>query len=61
MARGRSLLVADTPAGEAGERLYAAAGYTRAGVIPRYQRAADGHFVAMTIFYRQLETRAAEM
>jgi len=61
ITKGRSLLVADTPAGGAGEQLYTAAGYTRVGAIPRYLRGADGHFEATTIFYRGLESRATEM
>ena len=61
IAKGRSLLIADTPAGEAGEHLYSAAGYTKAGAIPRYQRSADGHFISTAIFYRQLEAHAAEL
>jgi ribosomal protein S18 acetylase RimI-like enzyme len=61
IAKGRTLLVADTPTGGAGEHLYAAAGYTRVGAIPRYLRGPDGHFNPTTIFYRELETRAAEL
>jgi len=60
IAKGRSLLVADTPAGEAGEHLYAAAGYTKVGAIPRYQRGPDGHFIPTAIFYRQLEAHATQ-
>lgn len=61
VAKGRSLVVADTPSGGAGEHLYAAAGYTKAGSIPRYQRGPDGHFHATSIFYRELTTRATEL
>jgi hypothetical protein len=61
VAKGRSLLVADTPTNGAGEQLYAAAGYTRAGTIARYLRGPDGHFHATTIFYRELDSRKTEM
>jgi acetyltransferase len=60
-AKGRSLLVADTATGEAGEQLYAAAGYTRVGTIPRYLRGSDGHYHSTTLFCRELEVRATEM
>ena len=58
VAKGRSLLVADTPTGGAGEHLYAAAGYTKVGAIPRYLRGSDGHFGSTTLLYRELEGRA---
>lgn len=61
VAHGRSLLVADTATGEAGEQLYAAAGYTKVGAIPRYLRGPDGHLHPTTILYRELESRATEM
>ncbi len=61
VTKGRSLLVADTPTGGAGEHLYAAAGYTKVGAIPRYLRGPDGHFHPTTIFYRELGGRATEM
>jgi acetyltransferase len=61
VTKGRSLLVADTPTGGAGEQLYAAAGYTRVGAIPRYLRGPDGHFHPTTVFYRELEVRATQM
>jgi GNAT superfamily N-acetyltransferase len=61
IAKGRSLLVADTATGEAGEQLYVAAGYTKVGAIPRYLRGPDGHFHPTTILYRELEGRATEL
>lgn len=61
VAKGRSLLVADTPTGGAGEQLYASVGYTRLGAIPRYLRGPDGHFHPTTIFYRELSARATAM
>jgi len=61
VAKGRSLLVADTPTGGAGEKLYTAASYARVGAIPRYLRGPDGNFHATTIFYRELDPRATEM
>jgi acetyltransferase len=51
---GRTLLVLDTRAHDAAERLYVAAGYTFAGRIPDYARSPDGTMDATTLFYRKL-------
>jgi len=53
---GRTLLILDTNTGSDAERLYAALGYQRAGVIPRYSVEADGEERATTLFYKSLET-----
>ena len=52
---GRTLLVLDTNTGSDAERLYAALGYQRAGVIPRYSVEADGAERATTLFYKSLD------
>jgi acetyltransferase len=52
---GRTLLVLDTRAGDAAERLYEAIGYVRAGTIPRYARSASGELHATVFLYRWLE------
>jgi GNAT superfamily N-acetyltransferase len=54
-AAGRSLLVLDTRAGDAGEQLYLRHGYTMAGSIPNYARSANGELHATIIFYKELE------
>ncbi len=59
--KGRSLLLADARVGGPGEHLFLRAGYNKVGAIPRYQRGPDGHFDATAIFFRTLDTRAAEM
>ena len=51
---GRTLLVLDTRAGDAAERLYARLGYTRVGVIPRYARSASGSLDDTVYFYREI-------
>jgi GNAT superfamily N-acetyltransferase len=51
---GRTLLVLDTEQGSVAERLYAKCGYTRAGVIPQYARAADGSLISTVVFYKLL-------
>lgn len=50
----RTLLILDTNTGSDAERLYAALGYQRAGVIPRYSVEADGEERATTLFYKSL-------
>jgi acetyltransferase len=52
---GRTLLVLDTRAGDAAERLYETIGYVRAGTIPRYARSASGELHATVFLYRWLE------
>jgi GNAT superfamily N-acetyltransferase len=55
---GRSLLVLDTASGDA-ERLYAALGWQRCGVIPDYALLPHGGFCDTTYFYRRLDLEAA--
>lgn len=54
LSLGRRLLVLDTVTGDAAERLYAALGYHKVGVIPGYAAAARGGLDATTVFYKQL-------
>jgi ribosomal protein S18 acetylase RimI-like enzyme len=51
----RTTLVLDTRAGDPSERLYAAAGWTKAGTIPKYARSADGALDASAFYYRLLD------
>ena len=44
----------DTEQGSVAERLYEKCGYTRAGVIPRYARSADGSLISTVVFYKLL-------
>ena len=53
-ARGRTVLVLDTAVGDAGERLYARAGWTRVGVIPDYALWPDGRFCDASIFWKRV-------
>lgn len=53
--RGRTLLVLDTRAGDDAERLYRALGWTEAGRIPAYARAANGKLEPTVLFFKQLE------
>jgi ribosomal protein S18 acetylase RimI-like enzyme len=52
---GRTTLVLDTRAGDPSERLYAALGYQRAGLIPRYAASADGTLHTTAFYYRLLD------
>ena len=54
-ARGRTLLVLDTRAGDSAERLYRALEWTEAGRIPAFARSADGRLEATVLFFKQLE------
>src|SRR5262249_9978171 len=53
-AARKSLLTLDTVTGAAGERLYAALGWSRVGVIPNYALFPDGRPCDTTVFYKQL-------
>ena len=55
---GKSLLVLDTASGDA-ERLYAALGWRRCGVIPDFALLPRGGFCDTTYFYRRLDARPA--
>lgn len=52
--RGKRLLVLDTVAGEAGERLYERCGWVRAGVVPGYALWPDGRECDTVVFYKRL-------
>jgi phosphinothricin acetyltransferase len=51
---GRTLLMLDTEAGSAGERLYRACGWTVLGTVPDFCLANDGSLVASVYFYKHL-------
>jgi GNAT superfamily N-acetyltransferase len=50
----RTLLVLDTVTGGAAERLYAALGWTRVGVIPDFALFPDGRMCDTTVFFKRL-------
>ena len=51
---GMSLLVLDTQTGSAAERLYRAAGWTRAGIVPGYASDPAGVLHPTTIYFKAL-------
>lgn len=51
---GKSVLVLDTVTGSDGDGLYAAIGWTRVGVVPRYALMPDGAICDATIFYKHV-------
>jgi GNAT superfamily N-acetyltransferase len=52
---GRRLLVLDTEAGGAGDRLYERLGWTRFGVVPGYASSADtSHLADCAFFYKAI-------
>lgn len=51
---GRHLLILDTEAGSAGDRLYRSCGWTELGTVPGYALTPDGVPAGATIFYKQL-------
>lgn len=53
-AAGKTVLVLDTVTGGDAERLYQRAGWTPAGVVPRYALFPDGTFCGTTFFYKHL-------
>ncbi|MGG5812579.1 N-acetyltransferase family protein [Falsiroseomonas sp. CW058] len=53
-ARGRTLLVLDTEAGSAADRLYRRLGWTHLGTVPRYALMPDGSACPAAFFYRDL-------
>ena len=57
-SEGRTLLVLDTVTGSAAERLYASAGWQRAGEIPGYALMPDGAPCSTTVFYREVPSAA---
>jgi len=53
-AEGKSLLILDTVAERAADRLYDRLGWTRLGTVPGYARDPDGSFCDATFFYKHL-------
>lgn len=53
-AEGKSVLVLDTVTGSDGDGLYAALGWVRVGVVPRYALMPDGAICDATIFYKHV-------
>jgi GNAT superfamily N-acetyltransferase len=53
-AEGKTLLVLDTVTGDPAERLYAAMGWNRLGVIPNFALYPDGRPCATTYFWKTL-------
>jgi GNAT superfamily N-acetyltransferase len=51
---GRTLLILDTTAGSAADRLYRRSGWTPFGTAPGYAYAPDGRLDDATFFYKQL-------
>jgi GNAT superfamily N-acetyltransferase len=51
---GKALLVLDTGAGSAGDRLYRRCGWTAIGTIPGYAYKTDGSPEGATFFYKQI-------
>ncbi|MEU6929576.1 GNAT family N-acetyltransferase [Streptomyces sp. NPDC046374] len=54
VATGLTLLVLDTETGSPAERLYRAAGWTAAGVVPDFAADPGGTLRATTLFYKRL-------
>jgi GNAT superfamily N-acetyltransferase len=53
-ADGKTLLILDTVAERAADRLYERLGWTRLGTVPDYARDPDGTFCDATFFYKHL-------
>jgi len=53
-ADGKTLLILDTVAERAADRLYGRLGWTRLGTVPDYARDPDGSFCDATFFYKHL-------
>jgi GNAT superfamily N-acetyltransferase len=51
---GRTLLLLDTRANDAGEKLYASVGWTQFGAVPRYAYSPDGSMEGTTFWYKTL-------
>jgi GNAT superfamily N-acetyltransferase len=52
--KGRTLLLLDTRANDAGERLYTACGWTCFGVVPAYAYSPDGSIEGTAFYFKQL-------
>jgi len=55
IAKGRSLLVLDTPAGSQAEAVYAHLGWQRAGEIPDYDACAEGRLHSTARYFKRLQ------
>jgi len=55
MAKGRSLLVLDTPSGSQAEAVYAHLGWQRAGEIPDYDACAEGRLHSTARYFKRLQ------
>lgn len=53
-AQGKTLLVLDTMADSVAEKMYSAAGYVKAGIIPDYAAFPDGSLGPTTFFYKAI-------
>ena len=53
-ADGKTLLILDTVAERAADRLYERLGWTRLGTVPDFARDPDGSFCDATFFYKHL-------
>ena len=53
-ADGKTLLILDTVAGRAADRLYERLGWTRLGTVPDFALDPDGSFCDATFFYKHL-------
>ena len=51
---GRTLLLLDTRANDAGEKLYASVGWTKFGAVPCYAYSPDGSMEGTTFWYKTL-------
>jgi GNAT superfamily N-acetyltransferase len=58
-ARGRTLLLLDTEADSAGEKLYRSCGWTAIGRVPGHSFRPNGQLAATTLFYKQLDSIGA--
>ncbi len=54
-AAGRTLLLLDTVAGSAGDKLYRSCGWTAFGTVPGHARLPDGPLADTTYFYKKLD------
>jgi GNAT superfamily N-acetyltransferase len=54
IAAGRSMLLLDTRAGDAGHALYRAAGWTEYGRVPRHAVDASGNRIETAFFYKEV-------
>ena len=53
-AQGKTLLTLDTMTDSAAEKMYSAAGYVKAGIIPDYAAFPDGSLGPTTFFYKAI-------